>query len=95
MSTAKEVGNSTTIVREMERSIFLAGYHKAFGLGNGPCRLCAKCKTRGCIHTEQARPSMEACGIDVYAMVRANGYPIEVAKDSSDGANYYGLVLIA
>ena len=90
----KEVGSATTIVCEMERRIFLAGYYKAFGLGNGPCQLCVKCNAKRCIHTEQARPSMEACGIDVYATVRANGYPIEVVKDYSDGANYYGLVLI-
>lgn len=37
---------------------------------------------------------MEACGIDVYETVRANGYPIEVVKDYSDDANYYGIVLI-
>ena len=70
------------------------GFHKAFGMGGGPCRLCAKCNAKRCIHTEQARPSMEACGIDVYATVRANGYPIEVVKEYSDDANYYGLVLI-
>jgi len=45
-------------------------------------------------HTGQARPSMEACGIDMYATVQANGYPIEVVKDYSDDADYYGLVLI-
>ena len=39
-------------------------------------------------------PLQEACGIDVYATVRGNGYPIEVVKDYSDDANYYGLVLI-
>jgi predicted metal-binding protein len=90
----KEIGSPTAIVCEMERRIFLAGYYKAFGLGSGPCQLCEKCNTRGCIHTEQARPAMEACGIDVYATVRANGYPIEVVKDTSSDANYYGLVLI-
>jgi hypothetical protein len=37
---------------------------------------------------------MEACGIDVYATVRANGYPIAVVKDQGDDANYYGLVLV-
>jgi hypothetical protein len=26
--------------------------------------------------------------------VRANGYPIEVVKDYSNNANYYGLVVI-
>jgi len=90
----KEVDASTAIVCEMERRIFLAGFYKAFGLGNSPCPLCAKCNTRGCIHTEQARPAMEACGIDVYATIRANGYPIKVVKDYSDDANYYGLVLV-
>ena len=90
----KEADSSTAIVCEMERRIFLAGYYKAFGLGNGPCHLCVKCSARRCIHTEQARPSMEACGIDVCTTVRANGFPIEVVKDYSDDANYYGLVLI-
>jgi hypothetical protein len=37
---------------------------------------------------------MGACGIDVYATVRANGYPIAVVNDYTDKANYYGLVLI-
>src|SRR5659263_142485 len=46
----KEVGSSTAIVCEMERRIFLAGYYKAFGLGNGPCQLCAKCSAKRCIH---------------------------------------------
>ena len=37
---------------------------------------------------------MEACGIDVFATARANGFPIEVVKDESCEDNYYGLVLI-
>jgi hypothetical protein len=37
---------------------------------------------------------MEACGIDVYTTVRANGFPIEVVKTQTCKANYYGLVLI-
>lgn len=90
----KEIGGPSAISYDLERRIFLAGFHKAFGLGGGPCQLCPKCNAKRCIHTEQARPSMEACGIDVYATVRANGYPIEVVKDYSDRANYYGLVLI-
>jgi hypothetical protein len=38
--------------------------------------------------------SMESCGIDVYATIRANGFPIEVVKDRAGEQNYYGLVLI-
>ena len=37
---------------------------------------------------------MEACGIDVFATVRANGFPIEVVRDQEDPQHYYGLVLI-
>jgi predicted metal-binding protein len=90
----KDKESSTRIACELERQIFLAGYYKAFGLGAGPCRMCAKCNLKRCAHTENTRPSMEACGIDVYATARANGYPIAVVKDYTDNANYYGLVLI-
>ena len=91
---AKELGKIPAIICELEHMIFLAGFHKAFGLGSGPCRLCEKCNSKRCIHTDVARPSLESCGIDVYATVRANGYPIEVVKNYSDDANFYGLVLI-
>ncbi len=91
---AKELGGIPAIVCDLERMIFLAGFHKAFGLGSGPCSLCEKCNSKRCIHTEEARPSLESCGIDVYATVRANGYPIAVVKNYADDANYYGLVLI-
>jgi predicted metal-binding protein len=90
----KEIASPASIVCDLGLRIFLTGYHKAFDLGSGPCTLCKKCNLKRCIHTEQVRPSMEACGIDVYATVRANGYPIEVVKDYSDDANYYGIVLI-
>ncbi len=90
----KDTGSPSGIVSKLERQIFLAGYYKAFGLGAGPCWICGKCNMKRCSHAENARPSMEACGIDVYATVRANGYPIKVVKDSADDANYYGIVLI-
>ncbi|HUT64093.1 MAG TPA: DUF2284 domain-containing protein [Anaerolineae bacterium] len=82
-----------TVVSTLEREIFLDGYHKAFGMGAGPCRLCEKC-TKFCKCPERARPSMEACGIDVFSTVRANGFPIEVLKTNTCERNYYGIVLI-
>jgi predicted metal-binding protein len=90
----RDSASPTRIACELERQIFLSGYYKAFGLGSGPCRLCSKCNLKRCTHTESARPSMEACGIDVYATVRANGYPISVVQNYRDEGNYYGLVLI-
>jgi len=84
----------TKIIQKLEREIFLSGYYKAFGFGAGPCDLCQECQIEECRHPVEARPSMEACGIDVYATARANGFPIEVLKDVHCEGNYYGLVLI-
>jgi len=78
----------------LEREVFLRGYHKALGLGAGPCNLCTSCPEKGCKHPDKARPSMEACGIDVFSTARNNGYPIEVVVDGSSEQNYYGLLLI-
>lgn len=87
-------GNLTGIAYGLEREIFLAGYYKALGLGAGPCSLCRKCPQKRCSHPDRARPSMESCGIDVYATVHANGLPIEVLRDETCRGNFYGLVLI-
>ena len=86
--------NPTKIVVKLEKEIFLSGFYKALGFGAGPCRLCKECGEDGCLHSELARPAMEACGIDVYATAHNNGYPIEVLKDKSCEGNYFGLVLI-
>jgi predicted metal-binding protein len=82
------------VVTKLEREIFLAGYYKALAYGSGPCELCEECNIQQCNHPRRSRPSMESCGIDVYATVRANGFPIEVVKDKTCEQNYYGLVLI-
>lgn len=83
------------IIFTLEREAFLAGYYKAFGMTAGPCSLCERCNVqKTCCHTEQARPSMEACGIDVYQTARTAGYPIEVLQDHTCPENYYGLLLL-
>jgi len=86
--------NVKKLVADLEREVFLSGFYKAFGLGSGPCRLCDKCTFEQCIHPREARPSMEASGIDVYATARGNGFPIEVVKDRSCDQNYYGVILV-
>jgi predicted metal-binding protein len=83
------------IVAQIEKAAFLYGFYKAWGMGAGPCRLCSDCNLKsGCKHSKEARPSMEACGIDVYTTVRNNGFKIEVVKSPRDKANYFGLVLL-
>lgn len=87
---------TSRIVSELEREIFLGGFHKAFAMGSGPCRLCNTCtlKAHGCHHPEEARPAMEACGIDVFQTARNNGYSIEVVRNHNCEQNYYGVVLV-
>ncbi len=91
---AKRTTDMTHIVATLERDIFLAGYHKAFALGAGPCQLCAECPKEVCRHPAKARPSLESCSIDVFGTARNNGYTIEVLKDHSCRMNRFGLVLI-
>lgn len=83
------------IIPRLERKIFLDGYYKALGFGSGPCELCDKCNVGGrCVYPHKARPSMEACGINVYETAHANGLPIEVVTSTSQTGDYYGLVLV-
>jgi predicted metal-binding protein len=88
------LGSITKIIVKLEREIFLSGYYKALGFGAGPCYLCKECPEEGCKHPEKARPSMESCGIDVYATARLNGFPIKVVINHKSEVNYYGVVLI-
>jgi predicted metal-binding protein len=82
------------IMVRLEREIFLDGYYKAWSMGSGPCRLCQECDTNGpCQHGNEARPSMEACGIDVFKTARDNGFPIEVVRTHGDERNIYGVIL--
>jgi predicted metal-binding protein len=88
-------GKTKSIAVALERQLFLAGYYKAFGMGAGPCLLCRRCTfDQGCRHPEQARPSMEACGIDVFSTARRHGFAIEVVRSRRDEQHYFGLVLV-
>ncbi|GJQ22743.1 MAG: DUF2284 domain-containing protein [Planctomycetia bacterium] len=83
------------ITAEIEKLAFALGFYKAFGLGAGPCKLCENCDTtHSCIRTMEARPSMEACGIDVYQTARNHNFKIETLKDKNEEANIYGLILL-
>jgi len=81
-------------IPQIERDIFLDGRYKAFGLKAGGCGLCPKCNLEKCIHPLEARPGMEAVGIDVYETVRKNGFSLDVVKSKKEPYSYFGLVLI-
>jgi len=83
------------LVYRLEREMFLDGHVRAFGMGCGPCRLCDTCDLQEpCPFPEKARPSMEACGIDVYGTMANVGMELRVVQRRGDPFTMVGLVLI-
>ena len=83
------------IVADLEREIFLDGYYKVFGMAAGPCELCKSCETKKpCKHPHEARPAMEACGIDVYTTARNNGFELNVVTSKDDLCSLLSLLVI-
>lgn len=93
---------TTDLALNLERALFKLGYHKAIGFGAGKCLHCSDCTMTLCSRPFETRPSMEACGMDVMATVKASGMPIRSMADGSASPNSeggtayygYGLVLI-
>jgi predicted metal-binding protein len=80
----------------LERKAFLAGCHKAFALGAGPCPVCETCPEDGtCRQPEKARPAMEALGIDVYETARRAGIGLKPLTKKGRYVKYIGLVLLS
>jgi predicted metal-binding protein len=81
---------------ELEREVFLSGYHKAFMLFPGRCQFCSDCPTTKaeCRRPEAARPSAEGLGIDVFSTVRKYGLPIKVLSDYTETMNWYAILLL-
>jgi predicted metal-binding protein len=91
----KYVNDFNEIIVDLERTVFLDGYYKAWAVGSGPCTRCKECNITGaCVHPEKARPSMESCGIDVYKTAKQSNLPIQVVKDHSQDRDIYGLILV-
>ncbi|MBS7655966.1 DUF2284 domain-containing protein [Candidatus Bathyarchaeota archaeon] len=84
------------ILNKLEREFFLQGYYKAFGLGGGHCPYCEKCTLdfKACKNPLLARPSMEACGINVFETAKNAGFPIKILKEKNQKVYRFGLVLI-
>ncbi len=80
---------------KLETRAFLEGFHKAFVFGAGPCPVCRICPEDGnCSHPDQARPSMEGSGIDVYSTARNAGIRLTPVTDRGQYVKYIGLLLL-
>ena len=78
----------------LERALFLAGHSEALAFGAGPCPVCSSCPEEGhCRFPEKARPSLEACGVDVYETARRAGLSLHPVPHHQGYVKYVGLVL--
>lgn len=93
------------MVAELEGRAFHLGFARALGFAAGECSLCVpqqECSVLGggeCRHPLRARPAMEACGFDVFALARKMGWPITTIGHRSQQADIpcaslIGLVLV-
>jgi predicted metal-binding protein len=84
------------IVNKVEAKASMLGYRFATGFKAGACTLCPECVAANsgehCRHPYQARPSMEAVGIDVLKTAEIAGLPIDFPPKGK--AVWNGLVLI-
>ena len=82
-------------VLQAERAAFKAGYYKAFSLWAGPCSICPECNGEECcINPKNARPSMEASGIDIFETVRRAGIPLQTLPEKDDYVKYFAILLL-
>lgn len=85
------------MLTDLEGEIFKDGYYKALVFLAGPCPLCKSCaKLDGspCKFGSRARPSMEACGIDVFQTARNNGLFVKTLRDKSETQSGFCLMLV-
>jgi len=85
-----------TLVNALETLAFKKGFHLATGLIGGECRLCAECVSpksgEPCRRPFEARPSMEAMGIDVLRTCENAG--LKVSLSSKEPVRWTGLILL-
>jgi predicted metal-binding protein len=79
---------------ELEKTAFLSGFTKALVLSGGPCSWCDHCAEQQCRFPEKRRPSLEACGCDVFALAGQCGLSLTPLRNSDDFVQYIGLLLV-
>ena len=92
---AKLKNDFNEIIIALEKEAFRQGFVLASGFSGGTCTLCEACAGKespiACRFPDQARPSMEAMGLDVGAVCRHLGLPADFLPGE---ATLTGLLLI-
>ena len=88
--------NVQEIVIHLETRFKQNGYQKAFALGAQPCTLCDPCTiSTFCQYPEKARPTLQACGIDVNATVSNNGWEDVIQHKPCSDSHPVGMILLS
>ncbi|MCD7974483.1 MAG: DUF2284 domain-containing protein [Phascolarctobacterium sp.] len=82
------------ILLTVEKEAFCQNHYRSFALKAGRCTLCEKCNLVKCVNPTKARPSLEACGIDVFALAGDNGFQMKTITGPISELKVYGMVLI-
>jgi len=90
---SKEMTNK---LLDIEREIFLSGFHKVFLLNQTCCSLCKDCPGDriNCKDKVRSRPSPESFAVDVYSTVRAAGLDINVVAQNPAEMNRIAILMI-
>jgi predicted metal-binding protein len=84
------------LMTDLEKAAFKLGYRYAAAFSGGECVLCDECVGQAsgeqCRRPFEARPSMEAVGIDVVATAEAAGLTVELPAE--EHPTWTGLLLI-
>jgi len=83
-------------VVRIEKEAIKMGYLFAFGMRGGACPLCPSCTLPNelCCKPVEARPSMEALGIDVFKTVKNAGINKNKLASLNEDFTFFGLILI-
>ncbi len=89
-----QIEQVTPLAMQTARELFLDDYYKVIAFGAGPCDRCRTCSPDHCNFPKETIPGMEACGIDVFATVRANGLEIHTLRERGMEQNCFGLLAV-
>ncbi len=87
--------NVREIVVHLEKVLKEKGFNKAFALSAQPCDLCEPCTiATHCQFPDKARPTLQACGIDVNETIHNNGWDDLGPQTPCAPTHAIGMVLI-
>ena len=94
MFSVNAMDKGTPLAVSIAQSLFRDGYYKAVPFGTGPCRQCDECKLNDCPHPWTTAPSMEACGIDVFASAKRQGFDVHPYNAPGQTPLCIGMILV-